>query len=300
MQIKNKLGRLSEVSIFIFPALILLSIFVIIPAVKTLSLAFLDAEGQFVGLLNFKEVLLSKDIINLERFPTKSPPWGALIHNGLWIAIHLPSVVGLGLILAVILQDAWGGKVIKSIIFLGMITPMVVGGGIVTFIFDERSGVVNGVLRFLGLNQWVRSWMVYPDTALLALILGSILLWTGFSVILYSSGLSTIPKEWYEAAEVDGANAIQKFFHITIPSLKPVTVTVVSMSLLWELKVFDMVYTATGGGPGGSSTVLALRMYVLAFRALDPNKSAVIATVLTVLTLAIGLLLARSTNKMER
>jgi multiple sugar transport system permease protein len=296
MRIKIKLERFVEIIVFIFPALILLMIFVIIPAVKTLSLAFLDAEGQFVGLLNFREVLLSKDIINFERFPTKSPPWGALIHNGLWIAIHLPSVVALGLILAVLLQDAWGGKVIKSIIFLGMITPMVVGGGIVTFIFDERSGVVNGILRFLGLNQWVRSWTVYPDTALLALILGSILLWTGFSVILYSSGLSTIPQEWYEAAEVDGANAVQKFFHITIPSLRPVTITVVSMSLLWELKVFDMVYTATGGGPGGSSTVLALRMYVLAFRALDPNRSAVIATILTVLTLAIGLQLARSTD----
>ena len=299
MKIKIKLWRLFEGLVFILPALILLMIFVVIPAVKTLSLAFLDAEGQFVGLLNFKEVLLAKDIINFERFPTKSPPWGAIIHNGLWIAIHLPSVVGLGLILAVLLRDAWGGKVIKSIIFLGMITPMVVGGGIVTFIFDERSGVVNGILRLLGLNQWVRSWMVYPDTALMALILGSILLWTGFSLILYSSGLSTIPQEWYEAAEVDGANSIQKFFHITIPSLKPVTITVVSMSLLWELKVFDMVYTATGGGPGGSSTVLALRMYILAFRALDPNRSAVIATILTVLTLAIGLMLARSTNKME-
>lgn len=299
MQIKNKLGRSFEVIVFIFPALLLLMIFVVIPAVKTLSLAFLDVEGQFVGLLNFKEVLLSKDIVNFERFPTQSPPWGALIHNAFWVAIHLPAVVFLGLILAVLLRDAWGGKVIKSFIFLGMITPMVVGGGIVTFIFDERSGVVNGILRFLGLNQWVRSWMVYPDTALLALILGSILLWTGFSLILYSSGLSTIPQEWYEAADVDGANAIQKFFHITVPSLRPVTITVVSMSLLWELKVFDMVYTATGGGPGGSSTVLALRMYILAFRALDPNRSAVIATILTVLTLAIGLLLVRSTNKIE-
>ena len=296
---KNKFNKWLEVVIFIFPALILLLIFVIIPAVKTLSLAFLNAEGQFVGLQNFSDVLLSNDIINLDRFPTKSPPWGALIHNGVWIAIHLPSVVALGMILAVILRDAWGGKVIKSIIFLGMITPMVVGGGIVTFIFDERSGVVNGILRFLGQDQWIRSWMVYPDTALLALILGSIWLWTGFSLILYSSGLSTIPREWYEAAEVDGANSIQKFFYITVPSLKPVTITVVSMSLLWELKVFDMVYTATGGGPGGSSTVLALRMYSLAFRALDPNRSAVIATLLTVLTLAIGLLLARSTNKIQ-
>jgi multiple sugar transport system permease protein len=299
MQIKNKLRPVLEVLVFIIPALLLLMIFVVIPAVKTLSLAFLDADGQFVGLQNFRDVLLSKDIVNLERFPTKSPPWGALIHNGVWIAIHLPSVVVLGMVLAVILRDAWGGNVIKSIIFLGMITPMVVGGGIVTFIFDEYSGVVNAILRAVGLEQWVRSWMVFPDTALLALILGSILLWTGFSVILYSSGLSTIPQEWYEAAEVDGANAFQKFFFITVPSLKPVTITVVSMSLLWELKVFDMVYTATGGGPGGSSTVLALRMYTLAFRALDPNKSAVIATLLTVLTLAIGIFLSRSTSKME-
>ncbi len=299
MQAKNKIRPVLEVLVFIVPALLLLMIFVVIPAGKTLSLAFLDAEGQFVGLQNFKDVLLSKDIINFERFPTKSPPWGALIHNGVWIGIHLPSVVVLGMVLAVILQDAWGGNVIKSIIFLGMITPMVVGGGIVTFIFDEYSGVVNAILRAVGLDQWVRSWMVFPDTALLALILGSILLWTGFSLILYSSGLSTIPKEWYEAAEVDGANALQKFFYITVPSLKPVTITVVSMSLLWELKVFDMVYTATGGGPGASSTVLALRMYTLAFRALDPNKSAVIATLLTVLTLAIGIFLSRSTSKME-
>ncbi len=296
---KNRLKNILEVVIFIFPALILLLIFVIIPAIKTLSLAFLNAEGQFVGLQNFSDVLLSSDILNLSRFPTKSPPWGAIIHNAIWILIHLPSVVALGMILAVILRDAWGGNVIKSIIFLGMITPMVVGGGIVSFIFDEHSGIFNGILRALGQDQWVRSWMVYPDTALLALIIGSILLWTGFSLILYSSGLATIPEEWYEAAEVDGANSLQKFFYITVPSLKPVTITVVSMSLLWELKVFDMVYTATGGGPGGSSTVLALRMYSLAFRALDPNKSAVIATLMTVLTLAIGIWLARSTNRMQ-
>ena len=106
MIMKNRLSKLLEVVVFIFPALILLLIFVVIPAVKTLSLAFLNAEGQFVGLLNFREVLLSNDIINLDRFPTKSPPWGALIHNGVWIAIHLPSVVALGMILAVILRDA--------------------------------------------------------------------------------------------------------------------------------------------------------------------------------------------------
>ena len=180
-----------------------------------------------------------------------------------------------------------------------MITPMVVGGGIIRFIFDEHSGVVNALLRGVGLNQFVRSWTVYPDTALLALILGSVLLWTGFSLILYSSGLSTIPQELYEAADVDGANALEKFFYITIPSLKPVTITVVAMTLLWELKIFDLVYTATGGGPGGASTVLALRMYSLAFRALDANRSAVIATFITVLTLAIGIWLVKANQGLK-
>ncbi|HEY62334.1 MAG TPA: sugar ABC transporter permease [Anaerolineae bacterium] len=296
---RKKIGQWLEVLIFVSPAIILLTIFVIIPAVKTLSLSFFNSEGNFVGFQNFSDVLLSSDILNLSRFPFKSPPWGAIPHNTVWILIHLPLVVSLGMILAVLLRDVWGGSFIKSIIFLGMVTPMVVGGGIIRFIFDEHAGVVNGLLRFFGLNQFVRSWTVYPDTALLALILGSVLLWTGFSLILYSSGLSTIPDELYEAAEVDGANSLQRLFYITIPSLRPVTVTVVAMTLLWELKIFDLVYTATGGGPGGASTVLALRMYSLAFRALDPNRSAVIATLMTVLTLIIGIWLVRSTRRME-
>jgi len=289
----------SEVLFFIFPALILLAIFVVYPAIRTLSMSVYNADGDFVGLKNFADVLISKDVLNLSRFPTDTPPWGAIPHNALWILIHLPLVVILGMVLAVILKDVWGASFIKSIIFLGMITPMVVGGGIVRFIFDEHSGIFNAVLRGIGLDQFVRSWTVYPETALLALILGSVILWTGFSLILYSSGLSTIPQELYEAAEVDGANGFERFIHITVPSLKPVTITVVSMTLLWELKIFDLVYTATGGGPGGASTVLALRMYTLAFRALDFNKSAVIATVMTVLTLTIGAWLARTTRRME-
>jgi multiple sugar transport system permease protein len=296
---QRKIKEWLEVFLFVSPAIILLTIFVVIPAVRTLSLSVLNSDGEFVGLQNFSEVLVSKDILNLDRFPFDSPPWGAIPNNAIWILIHLPLVVALGMILAVLLRDVWGGSFIKSIIFLGMITPMVVGGGIIRFIFDEHSGVINALLRLFGLDNLVRSWTVYPDTALLALILGSVLLWTGFSLILYSSGLATIPDELYEAADVDGATGIQKFIYITVPSLRPVTVTVVAMTLLWELKIFDLVYTATGGGPGGASTVLALRMYSLAFRALDPNRSAVIATVMTALTLLIGLWLLRSNREME-
>ena len=297
--LKKKLRTFFEVALFTFPAIILLTTFVIIPAVQTLSLSVMNADGAFVGFDNFKEVLFSKDILNLDRFPLKSPPWGAIPDNAVWILIHLPLVVVLGMVLAVLLKDVWGASFIKSVIFLGMITPMVVGGGVIRFIFDEHSGVVNAILGAIGLEEYVRSWTAYPDTALLALILGSVLLWTGFSLILYSSGLSTIPQEFYEAAEVDGANGFQRFVHITVPLLKPVTITVVSMTLLWELKIFDLVYSATGGGPGGASTVLALKMYSLAFRALDANKSAVIAVLITVLTLIIGIWLSRANRGNE-
>jgi multiple sugar transport system permease protein len=271
--------------------------FVVIPAVRTLSLSVLNADGEFVGFQNFAEVLSGKDILNLDRFPFDSPPWGAIPNNAVWILIHLPLVVSLGMILAVLLKDVWGASFIKSVIFLGVVTPMVVGGNIIRFLFDDNAGIVNAALKAVGLTEYVKTWTSYPDTALLALILGSVLLWTGFSLILYSSGLSTIPNELYEAAEVDGANALQRFYFITVPMLKPVTVTVVSMTLLWELKIFDLVYTATGGGPGGASTVLALRMYSLAFKALDSNKSAVIAVLLTVLTLIIGIWLSRANRE---
>ena len=295
--LKNKLRNLFDIILFILPALILLMTFVVLPAVRTLSLSVLNEDGEFVGFQNFQDVLSGKDILNLDRFPFDSPPWGAIPNNAVWILIHLPLVVSLGMILAVLLKDVWGASFIKSVIFLGVVTPMVVGGNIIRFLFDDNAGIVNAALKAVGLTEYVKTWTSYPDTALLALILGSVLLWTGFSLILYSSGLSTIPNELYEAAEVDGANPIQRFYYITVPMLKPVTITVVSMTLLWELKIFDLVYTATGGGPGGASTVLALRMYSLAFKALDSNKSAVIAVLLTVLTLIIGIWLSRANRE---
>jgi len=270
------------------------------PAIQTLLLSLFDKGGQFVGLQNFAHVLLSRDSLNLSRFPYRSPPWGSIPHNAVWILVHLPLTVMLGMILAVLLKEVRGASFIKSAIFLGMVTPMVIGGGVIRFLFDENAGVVNAFFRTIGLDQFTRSWTAYPDTALLALILGSIWLWTGFSMILYSAGLATIPKELYEAAEVDGATALQKFIHITIPCLRPVTTTVVAMTILYEMKIFDIVYTATLGGPGGSSMVLALQMYFLAFRSLEPNLSAVIATFLTAFTLIIGVWFVRSARQPER
>lgn len=240
---------------------------------------------------NYFQVLSSREIVDLEGF-SRGFPLGALIHNLLWIAIHLPLVLILGLVLAVLLRNVRGGFIIKSIIFLGMVMPMIVGGVMINFIFDRNLGIVNGVLGLFKIQG--KTWTAYPDTALLSLIFGSVWLWTGFSVVLYSAGLETIPKDYYEAAQLDGASAWKVFTNITVPLLKPITVVVTTMTLLWELKVFDIVYVATMGGPGGASNVLALQMYTYAFRALDFNRSAVVAVILTLSTLAVSLSLLKS------
>ncbi|USH00761.1 sugar ABC transporter permease [Thermococcus argininiproducens] len=279
---------------FLLPALILMVPFVIYPVFKTIYLSFFFGD-EFVGLENYKNVLLSSDIVNLERFPTNSPPWGALVHNVVWIVIHLPVTVFLGLGIALLLRkkEVKGSSIVKSIVFLGMVIPMIVGGLIIRFLFEEGAGVVPAIFKALGIERLAITWTAYPQTALFAAILGSIWIWTGFSMLMYSAGLASIPRDYYEAALIDGASRFQIFKNVTWPLLKPITIVIVAMTLLWDLKIFDIVYVATGGGPGGASMVLALQMWDYFARALNYNYAAVVAVLLTTLTIIPALWLIR-------
>lgn len=264
-------GRTITPLVFLIPAFLLVTIFVLYPVVSTVSLSLFQ-DSKFVGFNNY-----------LELFGRRSFSQ-ALIHNGLWILIHLPLSVFFGLLLAVLLRQVKGGAIIKSIIFLGMVIPLVVGGILFRFIYDTDAGVVNALLRFIGLGSIARSWTFYPDTALISLIIGTIWIWTGFSMIVYSAGLEGIPIELYEAAKIDGASRWKTFWRITVPMLRPATIVVVTMTLLWVLKVFDVVYVATFGGPGGASTVMAFEMYLDAFQAFNFGRASAIATILTLMT----------------
>ena len=271
--------------IFFFPAFLLLSVFVIYPAVNTIYLSFFH-NGDFVGLDNYTEIFSREEFLNTERALLEGPPYGALVHNFIWILIHLPLSVFFGLLLAALLREVKEGAIIKSIIYLGMVIPMIVGGVLLRFVYDGDAGVVNELLRFVGLGDMARSWTRYPDTALISLIIGTVWIWTGFCMIVYSAGIESIPTELYEAARVDGASRWRTFWRITIPMLRPATIVVVTMTLLWELKVFDIVYVATFGGPGRASNVMALLMYFDAFYTFPASfgTASAIATLLTIMT----------------
>jgi len=262
-------------------------LFVLYPTVDTIYMSFLEkGRGEFVGLDNYVDVVNRKEFLNTERLANffGGPSYGALIHNLLWIVIHLPLCVFFGLLLAVLLRDVKGSAIIKSTIFLGIVIPMIVGGVVLRFIVDRDAGILNGILRAIGFGASVRDWTVYPDTALLTVILGSVWIWTGFSMIVYSAGLEGIPVELYEAAKIDGASRWKSFWRITVPMLKPSTIVVVTMTLLWELKIFDIVFVATQGGPGDASKVLAYIMYIDAFQGNDFGTASVIAVILTIMT----------------
>jgi len=275
--------------VFLAPALVLVIFLVVYPVLQTVYLSFVTPQGT-ATLGNYERVITDPTTLNPAGLPWP-PPLGTLLHNALWIAIHLPISLFFGLWLALILREVKGSSIVKSAIFLGMVTPMIVGGVMLRFLFEQGPGVVPAFFDAAGIPSLARSWLVYRETALLGLIFGSVWLWTGFSLIVYSAGLTTIPKDYFEAAKIDGTPPHRMFFRITFPLLRPMTLVIITMTLLWELKIFDIVYAAVdrSGGTRGSADVLSLQMYrYFVTGATNPvyyGLAAVVATLLTLLTL---------------
>lgn len=278
---------------FLLPAMTLIFFFVVIPIAGTILISFLGSSG--ITLDNYVRVALNRapDKALVKIGGVEPPPWGALIHNIIWIAIHLPVTILLGLSLAYILKMVYGASIVKSIVFLGMVVPMVVGGLIIRFMFESSIGVFPLLFEAIRVESLAVTWTAYPETALIALIIGSIWLWTGFSLTVYSAALESIPQSYIEAARIDGASHWSIFWRIVFPLVKPATIIVAVMTILWDLKIFDIVYVATLGGPGGSSNVMALVMYNYFARALDYGASAAVAVILALITLIPGIILAR-------
>ncbi len=276
--------------LFLLPALLFILFYLLYPIGSTVYLSLMG-EGeppQFVGLQNFKRVLTHRRVLNFEGLTSffEGPPYGALIHNILWVLIHVPITIFLGLTLAHLMRGKKGETLMKAVIFLGMVIPMVVGALIFLFIYDKSGGIVNGVLRFIGLEGTTRNWLAHPETALWGLILGSVWIWTGFSMIVYSAALEGIPRDLIDAAKVDGASGFRIFISIIFPLVRHATVVVAVLTLLWDLRIFDLVYVGTGGGPGAASNVMDVEMYRRAFIYGDFHGAAAVSVILTAIMIA--------------
>jgi len=253
MRIKSTL----ENYLFVAPAVIIFSIFYIIPFINVFWYSMLDWDGiaritpeNIVWLTNFKEAMTDKVW------------WQALWQAGYITLIALTFQNALAFLLAWACDREIRMKnFYRVIFFIPPVLSEVVVGLVWKWILDGNYGILNSWLVQLGFPNLVKDWLSRPDTALTTLAV--VHCWKGFGwgFLLFLAGLQTIPRELYEAARVDGANAWQSFKKITVPMMIPVTVLVMILTVLGTMQVFALIYTMTGGGPGYHTEVPVTRIF---------------------------------------
>ena len=276
----KRLCRRHDVSgfLFVLPAIILLGIFMIYPLIASFWLSLtkynIVKPPVFIGLANFYELF-------------SDPVFIIALRNTLaYTAVVVPGCIIFPLLLALLLNRSIRGiTFFRSIIYLPVITAMPIAG-IMWKILYSQQGFINGFIQWAGLRKTPIGFLSDPSVALLSIIFVTIWKASGYYMMLYLGGLQTIPVELDEAATVDGANAFQRFWNVTLPLLKPTMVLVVILSAIGALKVFGEVYVMTGGGPADSTNVIVHYIYRQAFVFLRMGYASAMGVVLFVLLFA--------------
>jgi len=263
---------------FLGPAMILLLIGLIIPAIRTIYLSFFDAGSQnFVGLENYGWIFQHTETLHMLR------------NTLLWVVFVPTLSTAIGLLYAVLVDKARFEGVAKSLIFMPMAISLVGSSIIWKFIYAYRSeeqdqiGLFNQIRVWLGLQP--KQLLLDPPINTLYLIVIMIWIQAGFAMVILSAAIKAIPSEIVEAAKLDGVTAWQMFWRVTLPSIRPSVVVVIMTITIATLKVFDVVRTGTGGQ--FDTNVLAFEMYNQAFRYFDDGKGSALAVFLFLLVVPI-------------
>ena len=273
--------------LFLFPAAILLIVFLLYPALYTILLSFNRGRNgvfeQWVGLDNYTRLFTDPDFINVSTFP----PSGALWNNLLWIVLYTSIVIFLGLIIAVVAARVRYESVIKAIVFIPMAIASTALAVIWKFVYspDANIGLLNAVLGAFGIAPV--SWLGDENIVNFALIAVGIWGSVGFATVILSAAVKSIPAEVIESARVEGANERQIFFRMILPMVSlPISVLAVTL-VVNVIKLFDLIYVMTGGGPGKASRVIAFTMYQQAFQAGQYGYGSAVAVVMLVILIPI-------------
>ena len=273
--------------LFMIPAILVLGIFVVLPILYAVFLSVHKVqllggiEYQFIGFRNFTR--LAED----ERV------WIALKNTAEYVVIVVPSQTILALVLAVTLNSGIRGQNWWRILYF---LPTVTSSAVLTLIFMwiyNTDGLLNDFLSAVGLPRY--NWLGDPAVALKGIMIMNIWSTAPFFMVIYLAALQDIPQSLYEAAELDGANGWQKFIHVTVPILQPVTFFVVAMGVIGTFQLFDQSYIFSGGtgGPNNATLTVVLLIYQAVFRNLQMGYAAAIAFLLAAIIIAIALIQRR-------
>ncbi len=256
---------------FIAPSMLLFFLFIGYPVLRAVVLAFQRVtlrSSEWVGLKNFVDVFSSQ----LFR--------DAMLHTFVYAFFVVAAWILSSLAIAALLQP-FNNKVqslFRGAFYLPYVTSIIVISLVWIYIFQPDYGFLNWLLGLFGIPRVL--WLQDPDLALWSLILSTILIVPGTGVVLYSASIGSIPRELYEAAEVEGANAVQKWWRITVPLLKPTTLYLMVIYTIAGFQVFERVYIMTGGGPINRTTTIVQLIYMTAFSDFNFGRASAQALVL--------------------
>lgn len=282
---------------YLLPTLLVYLLFTLVPIFETVRASFFQWDGlssnrTWIGLANYRELFLDPKFHN------------ALSNNLVFVIFYSIIPILIGLLLASILsrRPIPGFTFFRTVLFLPQVLSMVVVGVIWRWMFNPTFGPINVFLRQIGLERFAISWLGDFSWALPSV--GSIGTWVqyGFCMVLFISGMQHIQEEYYEASSLDGASAFQQFIHITIPGLRNEIAVALVTTIIAAMRVFDLVYTTTRGGPGDSTMVAGFLVYRAAFVNNRIGYAAALATVLTAIILVVSLFIRRfqRTNHQEQ
>lgn len=267
--------------LLISPTYILFITFFLIPLVYSFILSFVEWNGfsvdrVFVGFDNYVKLYGDPNFIN------------ALKNTLIYIVIAVPLSVSISLVLSYILdKNIIGFQLLKAVFFLPHIVSLVAVGVVWSWIFlPDKYGLINSFLDFIGIG--IKGWFHDVDMAMLSLIIIGVWKSIGYNMVIFIAGLMSIPETLYEAARIDGATNIQKFFKITVPMLRPTVFFVMVSSTTYSLfQIFDIVKVTTDGGPIGKTEMLVTYLYKAGFEQFQMGYASAIAFVLFFITILI-------------
>lgn len=276
---KNKSDKLAY--LFILPAFIIYVSVIIIPTIDSFRFSMYRWNGigekVFVGFQNYTDLFFNDEVFRI-----------ALKNNVIWILLTLVFIVTISLLLALMLNEPYKGRTFFRGVFY---FPSILSGILVSVVwrwmYNPNFGFINEFLTMIGLENLARSWLALPEIALYAVFFSAAWQGIGQPLILFLAGLQTIPSELLEAAEVDGASRLRRFLQIKIPLLKETFIMVFATLIIAAMRVYDVIFGLTGGGPANSTQTLATYMVQQTFTFSNVGMGAAIASVMLILMMII-------------
>ena len=281
---------------FVLPAVIYMLALIGYPIIYNWIISFQDvtattlgsAVRDFVGFENFKAVYAD------HTFPK------AMKQTFFYTIMCLVFQFSLGFLFALFFSRKFSfAKPVRGLVVISWMLPVTVTALVFKFMLAEGNGIINTMLLNMHLIDQPIGWLISEKTAIWGLIFANSWVGIPFNMLLLTTGLNNISTDVYEAASIDGANVVQKFFKITIPLLKPTIMSVLVLGFVYTFKVFDLVYVMTGGGPVDATEVMSTYSYKLSFQLFHFGEGAAAANVLFICLFLVALLYLKTISKDE-